>query len=485
MFVFFNSILILIGVLIMALSIFKVRKLLPQLHNAIIKRRWNHLVLLMFFFLCGYVVALLLVINGKFELLSAITSVIFSVGALFVFLVVRVSVMMGSTLLSELSERKKVASLLQAVIESTADGILVVDRKGKIVNFNQKFIQMWSLSESLVATKDDSQAISFVLNQLKYPEQFVAKVQELYSQPSAISNDVLEFKNGKVFERYSQPQELDGQYVGRVWSFSDVTARNIAEIEVKKLNKELEQKVRERTSQLEFLNNDLESFNYSISHDLRAPLRAINGFTQILKQEYENMIDEKGKNILHMIIDNTNKMGELIDDLLDFSRLGRKEIKMSAVDTKILVDTLIKGIDRPQWNEKATFVIKELLPIYGDPSLIQQLFFNVITNALKYSRNTANPVVEIGSYKLDHENIFYVKDNGIGFEMKYYGKLFKVFQRLVGAEAFEGTGVGLAIVHRIVTRHGGKVWAEGKLNEGATFYFSLPDFAGISLNKAG
>lgn len=475
MYIFLNSLLILCGVVVLILSIIKVKILIGQLHGQEIQKRWKHLSLFMTFFLSGYFFALGLILRGNFELLSATTSVIFAAGAFFVFLVVRVSALMGRSLLNELSERKKAASLLTAIIESTADGILVVNSEGRIVYFNQKFAQMWSLPETILASKDDNQAIAFVINQLKEPDQFIKKVNELYQQPQAISNDVLEFKDGKVFERYSQPQKLDGLFVGRVWSFIDVTARISAEIEVKKLNQELEKKVRERTFELESANKDLESFNYSISHDLRAPLRAINGFTQILKEDYEIQIDENGKQILNKIISNTNKMGKLIDDFLAFSKLGRNALHRTKIDSKILIDTLLKELDKSFLNAKAIIQIKELLPLYGDPVLIKQLFFNLISNALKYSRTTPNPTIEIGSSLAGDETIFYIKDNGIGFDMQYYGKLFKVFQRLVAIGSYEGTGVGLAICQRIVSLHNGRIWAEGKVNEGATFYFALPN----------
>jgi signal transduction histidine kinase len=239
-------------------------------------------------------------------------------------------------------------------------------------------------------------------------------------------------------------------------------------------NQQLGQKVKERTLEPEAANKELESFSYSVSHDLRAPLRAINGFTQILEKKYNNVIDDEGRRLMGIVSDNAKKMGQLIDDLLQFSRLGKKDVQKINIDTNAMLTSLLKEIDKAQWNSKATIVTKDLLPAYGDGPLIHQVFYNLITNALKYSRTKPNPVAEIGSYSDENENIYYVKDNGVGFDMEYYDKLFHVFQRLHSAEEFEGTGVGLAIVSKIVSRHGGKVWAEGKVNEGAVFYFSLP-----------
>lgn len=239
-------------------------------------------------------------------------------------------------------------------------------------------------------------------------------------------------------------------------------------------NQQLGQKVKERTIELEIANKDLESFTYSVSHDLRAPLRAINGFTQILEKKYHDKIDNEGRRMMGIVSDNAKKMGQLIDDLLQFSRLGKKEVQKTNIDTKAMVNSIIKEIDKDQWNNRAVIKIEDLLPSHGDSALLHQVFYNLITNALKYSRTKENPVIEIGSYSEGKENTYYIKDNGVGFDMQYYDKLFHVFQRLHSAEQFEGTGVGLAIVSKVISRHGGKVWADGKVNEGAIFYFSLP-----------
>src|SRR6185295_4342937 len=234
---------------------------------------------------------------------------------------------------------------------------------------------------------------------------------------------------------------------------------------------ELETRVLERTAELEAVNKELSSFSYSVSHDLRAPLRAVDGYARMLEEDYTTRLDDEGRRLLGVIRESAGRMGQLIDDLLNFSRLGRQPMARHSVDTAGLVNDVIQEV-RAQ--SPAKIEIGDLPQAQGDRALLKQVWVNLIGNALKYSSKRDAARVEIGGQIEGEENIYWVRDNGAGFDPRYAAKLFGVFQRLHSNEEFTGTGVGLAIVQRVVTRHGGRVWAEGRPGEGACFFFSLP-----------
>jgi signal transduction histidine kinase len=243
--------------------------------------------------------------------------------------------------------------------------------------------------------------------------------------------------------------------------------------EDRRMKAELERLVAERTAQLETSNKELESFSYSISHDLRSPLRAIDGFSRILTEDYGDRLDDEGRRLLGVVRDNGRKMGELVDDLLGFSRLSREPLSTAAIDMKRLVGEVL-GELQVSGEKPPRLVLGALPPARGDATLLKQVWANLLGNATKFSGRRERPVVEVSGHEDGTESVYCVKDNGAGFDMRYYDKLFGVFQRLHSEAEFSGSGVGLAIVQRIVTRHGGRVWAEGKVDEGAAFYFSLP-----------
>jgi PAS domain S-box-containing protein len=251
-------------------------------------------------------------------------------------------------------------------------------------------------------------------------------------------------------------RERDGRFIKSRSTAFDISERKMAEAKIWNLN------------------HELEAFTYSVSHDLRAPLRSIDGYSRILQEDYPDKLDDEGKRVIQVIMNNAKRMGKLIDDLLDFSRLGRKDLSLTTLNMTQFVKNIAHELIEQEHGRTIALQINPLLPCRVDVDMIRQAWENLLSNAIKYTGKNPNPSIEISSFENGNEVGYSIKDNGVGFDMQYCGKLFGVFQRLHKIQDFSGTGVGLAIVKRIIDRHNGKIWAEAKLNEGAIFYFTIP-----------
>lgn len=335
----------------------------------------------------------------------------------------------------------------------------------------------FSAREKVSNKGDELDAIIVGLNTLGEELQSSGRMVQRFEERISILMDVLlkytlmDFS--QKIEVTDAGDELDAIAVGLNTLIEELQASKAAEEtkakEILALNTALEANI----EQLKTANKELEAFTYSVSHDLRAPLRAIHGFTKIISEDYYDKIDDDGKRMMDSVMRNAKKMGQLIDDLLAFSKVGKKELIISDLDMKGIAMLALQEVKNSFTPFNARVTIENLNPAKGDHNLITLALINLILNAVKYSSKKENPVVTVGSKEKDGKTVYFVKDNGAGFDMLYYDKLFGVFSRLHAATEFDGTGVGLALVKRIINRHGGAIWAEGKLNEGATFYFTM------------
>jgi PAS domain S-box-containing protein len=346
--------------------------------------------------------------------------------------------------------------------------VAITDQKGVINYVNNNFCKISKYSRRGLIGQDHR-----IINSGFHPKEFIHNLWVTIAKGKIWRGELKNKTQDGTFywadttivpflDEHSKPY----QYIA---ISADITARKLAEEENLNLNEELEDRVKQRTE-------EMEAFSYSISHDLRAPLRAVNGYAKILEEDYANVFDSEGKRLLTIVQNNAKKMGMLIDALLTFSRLGRKEINKSVVNMTTLAENAV-GELKTSMQFKAIIKIDNLHPVIADATLMNQVWANLLSNAVKYSFNTKKPVIKINSVKKNSELIYSISDNGVGFDMQYAHKLFGVFQRLHSDEDFEGTGVGLALVHRIITRQGGKIWANAEIDKGATFYFSLPEKA--------
>jgi PAS domain S-box-containing protein len=346
-----------------------------------------------------------------------------------------------------------------------------VDAEGRLVRINQAELIMLGYS----AEELFGQFVWKISAQEEISRQAVLAKLDGRQPPPAFER-IFRRKDGTTFPVLVEDRivkNTDGSITGIRAMVQDITERKAAEQKIHQLNAELEHRVIERTAQLAAANKELEAFSYSVSHDLRAPLRAMDGFSQAVEEDFGPQLPEEGRRYLRTIREGAQKMGTLIDDLLTFSRLSRQPLSTRAVNTGSLVQGVLEEMQAHHPEHAVEIHLGKLPSCQGDPALLKQVWVNLLSNAFKYSRNRHPAVIEIGCRTTETESIYYVRDNGTGFDMRYAHKLFGVFQRLHRAEDFEGTGVGLAIVQRVVHRHGGRVWAEAEPDRGATFYFTL------------
>ena len=344
--------------------------------------------------------------------------------------------------------------------------VAITDQKGIIKYANQNFCNISKYTREELIGQDHR-----IINSGYHPKEFIRDLWVTIANGKIWRGEMKnKTKYGAVYwvdttiVPFLDEMNKPYQYVA---IRADITQKKVAEEENNTLNLELENRVKERTE-------ELESFSYSVSHDLRAPLRAVNGYARILEEDYSDKFDNEGIRILGEVQHNAKKMGILIDDLLSFSRLGKKEVRKTKIDMNELLTSVIVDLGTTD-NPSVEIRFERLHSVMADQALIVQVITNLLSNAIKYSSKNKNAIVEIKSTHENNETIYTVKDNGVGFDMDYADKLFGVFQRLHSPEEFPGTGVGLAIVRRIIQKHEGRIWADAKLGEGATFYFSLPD----------
>lgn len=353
------------------------------------------------------------------------------------------------------------------VFRSSPDWIAITTLSdGRFVEVNDAFLWITGYSREEVVGKPSSELRLWV-----DPQERLNMVEEL-REKGVIRNHEVRFrmKSGEIRTMLRSAELIDLEGVECMISVTrDITDRKRAEEEIRSLNYELEQRIAELTE----ANKELDAFNASVSHDLRSPLMVIGGFTKIVLREHADCLDLKGVEMLQTIQKSVGKMENLINDLLAFSRSGRKQLNVARVDMRDLAQSVFDDLSATVPDRKVKFDVGDILPADVDRSLMRQVFANLIANAIKFTRHREVAVIEVRS-RVEGDHIVYsVRDNGVGFDMQSSDRLFNVFQRLHRSEEFEGTGLGLSIVHRIVSRHGGRAWAEGKVGGGATFHFSV------------
>jgi PAS domain S-box-containing protein len=378
---------------------------------------------------------------------------------------------------SLVSARKRASEVLReqaGLLQLTHDTIFVRDMQNVITYWNRGAEERYGWTSKEAVGK-----VSHQLAQTIFPaplEEIDAELRRAGHWEGELIHTKRDGTQIVVASRWALQRDKSGNPVAILETNNDITERKRAEEELRALNDELEQRVVDRTTELESINRELEAFTYSVSHDLRAPLRHMVGYTELLHKNASSLLDAKSRQYTMTIMESTKRMGNLIDDLLAFSRVGRAEMQKTMVSLEQLVKEALSEVRPETAGRNIAWTVGPLPAVYGDRSMLRLVLVNLLSNAVKFTRTRPRAQIEIGCTdgKADGTVVF-VRDNGVGFDMKYAKKLFGVFQRLHRAEEFEGTGIGLASVQRIIHRHGGGVWAEGLVDRGATFSFSLPN----------
>ncbi len=382
---------------------------------------------------------------------------------------------------TDMTERKMAEELLRASTKEIIDLkaaldehaiVAITDPQGKITYVNDKFCAISKYPREELIGQDHR-----IINSAFHSKEFIRDLWMTIAQGRVWHGEIKnKAKDGSFYwvdttiVPFLNEEGKPRQYVA---IRTDISERKAAEKTIRLLNADLERRVKERTMQLEAANRELEAFSYSVSHDLRAPLRAIDGFSQAVVEDFGPKLPNEGQRYLQTIRSSAQRMGALVDDLLTFARLNRQELNKRVIDTRHLVQSTLEELGYPWRDRQIDVRVGDLPESAGDAVLLKQVWMNLLTNAVKYTRKRARAEIEVGCNTADGAAVFFVRDNGTGFDMLYVDKLFGVFQRLHRAEEYEGTGVGLAIVQRIIERHGGRVWADAVVDHGATFYFTL------------
>ncbi|HEX8964038.1 MAG TPA: ATP-binding protein [Rhodocyclaceae bacterium] len=360
----------------------------------------------------------------------------------------------------------------RTIFEESFDGLFITTPAGRIADINKKGLAMLGYASTEEVARLDLERDIYA-----YPPDRRRILAMVEAHGTAEYEVMVKRRDGSSFVAHcalTAVRDAAGAVASYRGIIRDVTQAKRAEAEIRKLNEELEQRVAERTAQLESANKELEAFSYSVSHDLRAPLRHIDGFIHILRDDIEATLGPDDRHYMEVISRAARQMEKLIDDLLAFSRIGRSELRKAPVDLGAMVAELLQELEPDIQGRRIEWRIAALPVVTGDRTLLRVALSNLVLNAIKFTRQRDPAVIEIGWQPGDREDAIFVRDNGAGFDMTYADRLFGVFQRLHRAEDFEGTGIGLANVRRVIARHGGRTWAEGQVGAGATFYFSLP-----------